>query len=73
MTIDIPKFQCWKCRQDREIEFTHVKDKYGKKIQFCQAKCFAIYNLVMSKIKEEEAKTVSPASSKKYVTFKENL
>lgn len=60
MTIESSnnKFQCWKCRQDREVIFTSVTDKDGKTIKFCHSKCFNVYKAIMD-IKESEA-------SKKY-------
>jgi len=48
MTIETHKFQCWKCRQDREVEFKHVITKDGKKISFCQSKCYQVFVSVMN-------------------------
>lgn len=42
------RFQCWKCRQDGEIEFKHVICTDGKKIQFCQSKCYQVFVAVMN-------------------------
>jgi len=50
------KFQCWKCRQDREVLFTSVLDKYGKTIKFCNSKCYNVYKAVMGIKEAEESK-----------------